>query len=379
MKKKIIVGIIFLTFSVFIFADRYSDLELFAQVLNHVEKHYFKPISSKKIIYSAIRGLLRDIDPHSYFFTPENFSQFKNQTKGQAYGLGIELDRREGFLVILSVIKNSSAMKAGLKRGDKLIEVNGEVVKNLTVDEFFQKFKKRKKYQLKVLRLDHSKPLSVQVFPGKITKNSVDYKSINSESLYIRIFQFTETTFLELNKIFNKNRSKRVLLDLRGNPGGPLEQAIKVADLFLNEGLIVQVKIRGNRELKTFKAKALDTLPFFPLVVLIDEYSASASEVLAGALKDSRRALIVGRKSFGKGSIQSLFPLKKKYGLKLTVGEYKTPLGHSIQNHGVKPHIQIKKDSKSPFIHKITVKDSDVKQALYHLENFKKSSRKFFK
>ena len=376
------MGFILLFSSFLVFADRYGDLELFARVLNLIEKNYFKPLSTKTLVHGAIRGLLREIDPHSYFLTPKNFNLFTEQTSGNRYGLGLEIERSKGSLIILSVIPNSPAEKAGLRKGDQLINVNGEVVKHLTVDEFFQKIKKAKTHTLTVRRQNRARLLIIRVKPGKLKIKSVQFQALEDGILYVRIFQFTKTTLAELNGIFKKQLpQKGLLLDLRGNPGGIFEQAIKVADLFINQGDIVHFKTRAKKQTRSFPAFQSNTLPDFPVVVLMDEYSASASEVLAGALKDHKRALLVGRKSFGKGSVQNLFHLKNNYGLKLTVGEYHTPSGASIQEKGIKPHILINKPTtgrpSSDSTNQKVLEDPEIIQALSYLSDFKRNSKKF--
>ena len=381
-KSLFMTGLVLLFSSFLVFADRYGDLELFARVLNLIEQNYFKPLGVKTLVHGAIRGLLREIDPHSYFLTPENRDFITETTKGSRYGMGVEIEKREGFLMILSVLENSPAAKAGLKREDRLISVDGESVKHLTVDEFLYKLRGAKTRVLTLSRKNHSGPLTIRIKPGKLRVKSVQFQKLGNGKLYIRISLFTKTTLSELNGILKKIKPQQgILLDLRGNPGGVFEQAIKVADLFIDEGSIVHFKTRAKKQPQSFTARKSNTLPDFPLVVLMDEYSASASEVLAAALKDHKRALLVGRKSFGKGSVQNLFRIKNNYGLKLTVGEYQTPFGRSIHGQGVEPHIFLDKPTgnqvSSGFKIKGILEDPEVIQTLKHLNNFEENSKQF--
>ncbi|MCY4512655.1 MAG: S41 family peptidase [Bdellovibrionales bacterium] len=383
-KKKSFLAISFvLLFSSFlVFADRYGDLELFAKVLNLIEKNYLKPLNAKVLVHGAIRGLLREIDPHSYFLTPADMNLFTKKTQGKHYGIGIEIEKKEKNFIILSVIPNSPAERAGLKQGDQVIKVNGELIDHLTVDEFLQKVRKTKTYKLTISRINKTQPLNIRIKPGKLKIQSIQFQKLDEEKLYVRIFQFTKTTFSELFALLKKHPPKKgLLLDLRGNPGGLFEQAIKITDLFINTGNIVHFKTRVKKQRQSFKAMQSNTLPDFPLVILIDEYSASASEVLAGALRDHKRALLIGRKTFGKGSIQNLFHMKNNYGLKLTVGEYQTPSGKSIHGKGIEPHIPIEKQTGNNLslnvTGKSTLKDPEVIQALKYLNDFKKMAKKF--
>ena len=383
-KKRFFLSISFvLLFSSFlVFADRYRDLELFARVLNLIEKNYLNPLDAKALVHGAIRGLLREIDPHSYFLTPNDMAFFTKQTRGNHYGVGIEIEKKERAFIILSVIPNSPAERAGLKQGDQVTQVNGELIEHLTVDEFLQKFRKTKSYTLTISRTNKPHPLNIKLKPGKLQIQSIQFQTLETEKLYIRIVQFTKNTFSQLHTILKKHPPKKgLLLDIRGNPGGLFDQAIKITDLFISEGTIVHFKTRMKKQNQSFPAMNSNTLPYFPLVILTDEYSASASEVLAGALRDHKRALLVGRKTFGKGSIQNLFHMENNYGLKLTVGEYQTPLGKSIHGKGIEPHIPIEKQTKtkhpSNVKDKSILKDPEVIQALKYLSDFKKTSQKF--
>lgn len=342
--KKVIFIVSFIFVSVFVLADRYSSLETFAQVLNVIKIHYFQDVKIETLVQGAIKGLLREIDPHSQFFTHNNFEKIKDHTEGKFHGVGITVDKRDGFLIISTVLKGSSASKVGLKQGDKILTVNNVLVKDLNIGEFSEIFtKKSGYYKIIVLRNQNKKPLEFKVRPTHVKIASTNFKPLGEGYFYLKIVYFSQSTLYDINKHLKDKNIKALLLDLRNNPGGSLTEAVKIADLFLDKGVIVSYKTRHRAEDKVFKAHLAGTLKPFPLVVLINEYSASASEVLAGALKDHKRAKLIGRKTFGKGSIQTFFPIQNKYGLKLTIGEYKTPSKASIHNKGIKPHVVISK------------------------------------
>ena len=372
--KKISLVFVLLCLTLVAFADRYSHLELFAQTLNLIKTNYFKPVKMETLIYGAIKGLLKEIDPHSHFLLPEDLKKLKEEAQGQFYGLGIEAEKKGDFLVILSLVPNSPAHKAGLQPGDKILKINGKIIKNFNRSEFRSFIKKNQadRYKLTILRVGHDQPLVFPVWPIHLKIQSVSFKQMQKGLFYIRIYYFSEKTLFEINKFLRNKKIKALLLDLRGNPGGILKQSVKTADLFLSEGLIVRYKIKTEKKVKSFSAHYSNTLPDFPLVVLIDEYSASASEIVAGALKDHKRAVLVGRKTFGKGSIQNIFHLNRNHALKLTVGEYQTPSGEFIHEKGIKPHIQIAKkntkQSSKTTSKKGILKDPEVYQAFQVLK-----------
>ena len=327
------------------FADRYSHLELFAQAFHLIKTHYLKPVDTKKLIYGAIKGLVREVDPHSQFLLPEDLKQLREESKGMFYGLGLQLQKKEGALVVLSVFKGSPAEKSGFKPGDKLLKINQKEVRNFSQSDFDSFLKKRgkKQFKISVLRKGLKAPLEISVQPSPLPVRSVYFREIEKGLFYIRIYWFAEKTALEIQQILKNQKAKGIVLDLRGNPGGLFESSVHTANLFLSQGLIVGYRGKDPSQTKTFQAQRAGTLPPFPLVVLIDEHSASGSEIVAGALKDHQRAFIVGRTSFGKGSVQKLFSLKGQHGLKLTVGEYQTPSGKLIHKQGIEPDIKIEK------------------------------------
>lgn len=332
-------------------ADRYEDLELFAKVLNLVQQYYVEDVDTKKLIYGGIKGMLRELDPHTNFLPPDIYKEFESETSGEFGGLGIEITLQKGILTIISPIEDTPAWKAGLKAGDKIVEVNGESTKGLSLAEAAQKMKGKRgsKVTLGIYREGFEKPKDFVIERGIVKIRSVKYTNLLEGYAYVRLTSFIENSYKDLKKALEKHIRehkkegglKGLVLDLRRNPGGLLDQAVKISDLFLNEGTIVSTIGRNQKEKETLYAKKSDTMEEFPLVILIDEYSASASEILAGALQDNRRALIMGQRSFGKGSVQSVVKLGDGSGLKLTVARYYTPNGRSIQAEGIVPDVII--------------------------------------
>ena len=365
---KIISLIILLFFSLVVTADRFSHLEIFAKALNLIKANYFQPIEFKNLISGAIKGMLRELDPHSQLLDPTDLQDLKESATGQFYGLGIEVEKKDQFLIVLSVLNNSPAKNSGFKPGDKIFKIDNQFTKNMDYNDFKQFFKKNKLYNIQVLRTQENKVFNLKIKPKTLKTQSIKFQKINEGFYYLRIYYFSSKTLFEINKVVKNKSIKALLLDLRENPGGIFDQAVKVADLFLDEGVIASYKIKTENKTKSFQAHYSDTLENFPLVVLINEFSASSSEILAGALKDHKRAILIGRKTFGKGSIQNIFPLKNNYALKLTVGEYKTPTGHLIHNKGISPDIKIKKQEIKLNKNSSLLDDQEIKQAFQTLQ-----------
>lgn len=361
--------IIMICFAFFAAADRFSHLEVFSQALNLIKVNYLKPIEFKRLISGAVKGMLRELDPHSQLLYPEDLQDLKESTTGQFYGLGIEVEKQDHFLIVLSVLNNSPAVKAGFKPGDKLFKIDDKFTKNMDHNEFRKFFKKNKIYNIQVLRSPENKVFKLKIRPRAFKTKSIKFQEIQNGFFYLRIHYFSSKTLFEINKKVQNKKIKALLLDLRENPGGVLDQAVKIADLFLDEGIIASYKIKTEKKAVSFRAHYSDTLENFPIVILIDEFSASSSEILAGALKDHKRAVLIGRKTFGKGSIQNIFPLKNNYALKLTVGEYKTPSGHLIHNKGISPDIIIKKSGANLQKNSNLLDDKEIKTAFKLLQN----------
>lgn len=328
--------------------ERYAELQNFSKVLNLIQQGYVDPVDTKKLVYGAIKGMLRELDPHTTFMTPDMFKDFESETQGEFGGLGIEITLQNGLLVIISPIEDAPAWHAGVKAGDKVIQIDSHSTKGISLAEASQylRGKKGSKVVLKVVRDGVENPIDIPVVRGNVKVRSVKYTDVEDGFAYIRLTNFIENTSQDLQAALEKHIAKNkkisgLLIDLRRNPGGLLDQAVKVSDLFIKDGVIVSTigRDRSKKEVvqATKKAKYADV----PIVVLLNEYSASASEIVAGALQDNKRALIVGTRSFGKGSVQSVMRLNDGSGMKMTIARYYTPSGISIQAEGIKPDIEI--------------------------------------
>lgn len=328
--------------------DRYTDLQNFSKILNLVQQYYVEPVDTKKLVNGAIKGMLRELDPHTNYMPPDIFKDFESETAGEFGGLGIEISIQNGVLTIISPIEDTPAWKAGIKPGDKVIAIDGNSTKGFSLVEAsaLLKGKRGEPVVLSVVRDNSDKALDITVVRGQVKIKSVKSTILDDGYLYVRVTSFIETTSKELEKALSSYKSANkkmdgILIDLRKNPGGLLDQAIKVTDMFLKEGVIVSTIARDpkNKDITYASKKAL--YADVPIVILINEYSASASEIVAGALQDNKRAIVVGERSFGKGSVQSVIKLGDGSGLKLTVARYYTPSGVSIQAEGIKPDIEI--------------------------------------
>lgn len=329
--------------------DRYTDLQNFSKILNLVQQYYVEETDTKKLITGAIKGMLRELDPHTNYMPPEIFKDFESETSGEFGGLGIEISVQNSILTIISPIEDTPAWLAGIKPGDKIVAINGQSTKGFSLVEAsaLLKGKKGTSIVLSIIRENQEKPMDISITRGNVKIKSIKPTNLDDGFLYVKITSFIENTSVDLEKVLTEFKKKNngkfegLLLDLRRNPGGLLDQAIKVSDLFLKEGVIVSTISRDpkNKEVSMASKKAL--FADIPVVILINEFSASASEIVSGALQDNKRAIIVGERSFGKGSVQSVIKLGDGSGLKLTVARYYTPSGVSIQSEGIKPDIEI--------------------------------------
>jgi carboxyl-terminal processing protease len=332
--------------------ERYKDLQNFARVLNMIQQFYVEPIEASKLIQGSIKGMLRELDPHSAFLSPEAFRDFESETSGEFGGLGIEISIQNGNLTIISPIEDAPAWQAGVKPGDRIIQIDGKPTKGINLIEASKLLKGRRgtRCVLTIEREGEKKPLNITITRGRVRLKSVKTANLEGGIFFVRITSFIENTARDLERFLaDQTKSapiRGLILDLRRNPGGLLDQAVKVSDLFLEEGkLIVSTRsrisdgpIRGqDNAVASTRPKYLN----FPIVVLVNEFSASASEIVAGALQDHKRAVLVGRRTFGKGSVQSVIRLPDGSGLKLTVARYYTPSGRSIQADGIEPDLVI--------------------------------------
>lgn len=328
--------------------ERYSDLQNFTKVLNLVQQYYVEPVDTKKLIYGAIKGMLKELDPHTNFLPPDIYKDFESETSGQFGGLGIEMSVQNSILTIISPIEDTPAWAAGIKAGDKVIAVDGKSTKGLSLVEASQlmRGKKGTKIVLTIVRENEEEPKNITIVRGNVKIKSVKYTDMEEGYAYLRITSFIESTGKDLEHLLShhlkaKGEIRGIILDLRRNPGGLLDQAVKVSDQFLSEGTIVTTMGRDTTKKEILSATKNGKYTKVPLIVLVNEYSASASEIVAGALQDNKRAIIMGSKSFGKGSVQSVVKLGDGSGLKLTVARYYTPSGKSIQAEGITPDIEV--------------------------------------
>ncbi|MNJ91213.1 Carboxy-terminal processing protease CtpA precursor [compost metagenome] len=329
--------------------ERYAELQNFSKVLNLIQQYYVEEADTKKLVYGAIKGMLRELDPHTNFMPPELFKDFESETSGEFGGLGIEISIQNGILTIISPIEDAPAWEAGIKAGDKVIAVNGTSTKGVSLVEASQlmRGKRGTKVVLRVVRDGEDKPRDIPVVRGSVKIKSVKYTNLGEGYGYVKVTSFIENTSKDLEKIVeahaksNNGKVSGLLIDMRRNPGGLLDQAIKVSDMFLKEGTIVSTIGRNKSDKEVAVASKKGKFTDFPVVILVNEYTASASEIVSGALQDNKRALIVGQRTFGKGSVQSVIKLGDGSGLKLTVARYYTPSGVSIQAEGIHPDIEI--------------------------------------
>lgn len=351
INKKQIVFVFSAVLFVFAFTqaqERYTELQNFSKVLNLIQQYYVEEVDTKKLIQGAIKGMLKELDPHTNYMPVEVFKEFESETSGEFAGLGIEMSIQNGILTIISPIEDTPAWIAGVKPGDKVIAIDGKSTKGLSLVEASQliKGKNGTKVVLKIIREKSNEPIDISITRGQIKIKSVKYTDLEDGFAYVRVTSFIENTAKDLEKALEKHMDKNkkiegLIIDLRKNPGGLLDQAIKVSDMFLKEGVIVSTIGRNKAEKEVTSATKKGKYKDFPLIILVNEYSASASEIVSGALQDNKRALIVGERTFGKGSVQSIVKLPDGSGLKLTVARYYTPSGVSIQAEGIKPDIEI--------------------------------------
>lgn len=328
--------------------DHYLNLQLFAKVLNLVQKYYVEEVDTKKLIYGGIKGMLQELDPHTNFLPPDIYEEFENETSGKFGGLGIEITVQDGILTIISPIEDTPAWKAGLQAGDKIVSIDGNSTKGLSLAESAQMMRgdKGSAILLGIVRDGVKGKKDYSIKRGTIKIKSVKYTDMGSGYGYIRLTSFIENSAKDIENVLKDmskggKQIKGIILDLRRNPGGLLDQAIKISDFFLEKGVIVSTIGRDKENKKVVNANEAGTYKDFPIVVLINEYSASASEIVAGALKDNQRALVMGKRSFGKGSVQSVVKMGDGSGLKMTVARYYTPSGISIQAEGITPDVKI--------------------------------------
>ena len=329
-------------------SETYRQLNLFGEVFERVRADYVESVSDEQLVEAAINGMLTSLDPHSSYLNNKNFRDMQVQTRGEFGGLGIEVTMENGLVKVVSPIDDTPAFHAGIKPGDYITHLNGEAVMGLTLNEAVEKMRGPENSEIKLtIKREGKDPFDVGVTRAKIKIESVRSHLEGNDVGYIRITTFNEQTDTGLNKAMQKLRDqssgklKGVVLDLRNNPGGLLDQAVAVSDAFLEKGEIVSTRGRRADETQRFNARPGDITGGLPLVVLINGGSASASEIVAGALQDHHRAVLLGTRSFGKGSVQTIIPLPGHGAMRLTTARYYTPSGRSIQAKGIDPDIEV--------------------------------------
>ena len=352
MKKIIFLSIIFFNFlnsSAFSKNDLYDKIDLFGEVLEKIKKDYVDDVDQSEMMDSAINGVLQSLDPYSAYMSPELFKEMQTDTSGEFGGLGIEIGMEAGVVKVISPIDDTPAEKAGIKAGDYIVKIGKEQVQGKSLMEAVKLMRGPvgTSIDLTVRRKNEKKPLEF-----KITRKIIEVKSVNSEIIgdkkdlgYIRLKSFNENSdkqiLMSIKKFEKNTKIKGYVIDLRNNPGGLLTQAINITDFFLNDGEIVSTKGRKVSETRKFFARKGDETKGKPLIILINNGSASASEIFAGALKDHKRAIILGESSYGKGSVQSIIPLRNGGGMRLTISKYYLPSGKSISEVGITPDILV--------------------------------------
>ena len=347
----------------------YEKLDLFSDVLEKINKGYVKEVDQSEVIDGAINGMLQSLDPFSAYMSPESFKNMNVETSGEFGGLGIEVTMESGFVKVITPMEDSPADKVGVKAGDYIIKINEKQVKGLNLMEAVNLMRGKigTPINITIRRLDVEEDLKFVIVRDKIKVREVS-STIKENVGYIRLRAFNEQSGDQLLKKIkdlsktNKNL-KGYILDLRNNPGGLLSQAVQISDAFLDSGEIVSIKGRDKNDIKIYTARKGDAIKGKPLIVLINRGSASASEIVSGALKDHKRAILLGEKTFGKGSVQTIIPLKNKGGLRLTTAKYYLPSGTSISEIGVEPDIVVK-ESKENFKINDDKKDNQLEYAL---------------
>lgn len=354
----------------------YQQLETFANVLSILQENYVDDIDAKKVMEGAISGMLFSLDPHSSYLKPEDFKELQEETEGSFSGIGIEVSIEEGILTVVSPIEETPADRAGLKAKDLIIKIDGEPTQSMSPMDAIKKLRgpEGTKVILAIHREGWEELKDFTLTRANIPLHSVKDSFLEPGLAYIRITNFQSQTTEEVKNALQKLQKEHpvngLILDLRNNPGGLLDQAVSVTDIFLDEGLVVYTKGRVREQNMTFQAHSNGGKNLFPLVVLVNEGSASASEIVTGAIQDHKRGIIVGTKTFGKGSVQTILPLPEGAGLRMTTARYYTPNGRSIQATGITPDVVVPfvssddtgKKSKPP----VTLKEADLKN---HIPN----------
>jgi carboxyl-terminal processing protease len=349
----------------------YSKLKLFGDVLSVVQNSYVEEVGSDNLIKGAITGMIQTLDPHSSYLTPEMLKQVEVETKGTFGGLGIEIGMKDGFLTVIAPIEDTPAARAGLQAGDRIVRIENESTKNMNVMDAVKRLRGEPGTKVTITVVRES---STDAKVYTITRDIIKVKSVRSKYLgdgigYIRLAQFQQDSHAEVERAIQgflkeKDGLKGLVLDLRNNPGGLLDQAVKIADEFIDSGLIVYTDGRVEAQKTKYAAHKEGTYTGFPIVVLVNAGSASASEIVAGALQDHGRAIILGQRTFGKASVQTILPLDDGSALRLTTARYYTPNGRSIQAKGIEPDILVTDGREAPEGHPGAIREKDIERHL---------------
>jgi carboxyl-terminal processing protease len=362
--------------------ESYEGLETFTNILAIIQKNYVDEVETKQLIEGAINGMLTSLDPHSAYLTPDLYKELQVDTKGSFGGLGLEITNRNGVLTVVSPIEDTPAYRGGIKSGDQIIKIEGEFTKDMSLVDAVKKMRGPKDTKVTLTLKRENQP---DLFDVTLTREVIKIQSVKSKSLergygYVRLTQFQERTDDDLERALKTLAKEQgglqgVVLDLRNDPGGLLTQAVKVADMFLDSGLIVYTDGRLENQKQKYYAHKPGTWSDFPMVVLVNAGSASASEIVAGALQDHKRALVLGTQTFGKGSVQTILPLDDSSAIRLTTARYFTPNGRSIQATGIVPDIVME---QAPLIAKVDKLGGPLREANLprHLEGQKGERKK---
>ncbi len=363
MRKNIFIGILFLVILFFgskiSFSDNknkdndqlYKQVELFSDTLAVIQKEYVSETKIKDLIYGALKGMLASLDPHSQFMDPDTYNELKVETRGKFGGLGIEITIKDGLLTVITPLEDTPAWKVGIKPGDHIVKINDDLTRDMTLTDAVKKMRglPQEAVNITVLRDNEKKLLEFKIIRDIIKIKDIKYVRILENGIgYIRLIEFRENTLQELNNalsVLSKQKMKALIIDLRNNPGGLLDVAVKVTGRFLPPNkMIAYTKGRQKNQDLEFSSDAKNAILDLPLAILINEGSASGSEIVAGALQDYKRAIIIGTKSFGKGSVQTVVPLGDGSALRLTTSHYFTPSGKIIHGKGVIPDILVSRE-----------------------------------
>ncbi|MFZ6016009.1 MAG: S41 family peptidase [Nitrospirota bacterium] len=383
-KKKVLIWILILTVAsagiligrwsvknVSAEGEGYEELKTFTEVLSIVRKSYVEDVKVKDLIYGAIKGMLYSLDPHSGFMTPDVYKEMQVETKGEFGGIGIQIGVKEGMLTVIAPIEDTPAYRAGIKSGDKIIKINNESTKDMSLHDAVSKMRgvPKTSVTITILREGWKETKDFTIIRDIIRIKSVKSKVLEDGIGYVKISQFQEQTATDLSTAMDKMMQEKInalVLDLRNNPGGLLNSAVDVTSQFLPPGKLVVYTKGKTGERTEYHTEGVKPSYIIPMIVLINQGSASASEIVAGALKDHSRAVILGTQTFGKGSVQTVIPLTDGSGIRLTTARYYTPNGRSIQTTGITPDITVKLEAKNGKKEHPVIREKDLER---HLEN----------